>query len=224
MAARERCRPKAKDEHTFGGNGGGTSAYSRIVSSRRSHRMRSTFAVTLIASLLCAGCQSGSPLAPPFPPAANPQAAPTALPPIPPVVLGGPAASALAISSFTAHLFQRTAGAVFQYSPATLALSETTGQSGVTVHSIDVISPRGQIERDCPTSIGGSIRIGPGQTQDLVRPVSYCMAYSVANSEETELTVRVGFVDDEGREGGVERVISVAGCTLGGRTGLIVCQ
>ena len=59
--------------------------------------MRSTFAVTLIASLLCAGCQSGSPVAPPSPPATNPQAAPAALPPIAPVVLGGPAASALAI-------------------------------------------------------------------------------------------------------------------------------
>lgn len=186
--------------------------------------MRSTLAYTLLGSLLCSGCQSGSPVAPPSPPATNPSPAPAALPPIPPVVLGGPAASALVVSSFTAHLFQRTAGAVFQYSPATLELSETTGRTGVTVHSIDVISPRGQVERDCATSIGGSLRIGPGQTSDLVRPVSYCMKYSVTNSEETQLTVRVGFVDDDGREGGIERIISVAGCTLGGRTGLIACQ
>jgi hypothetical protein len=160
-------------------------------------------------------------------PTAPPSAVVTAAPPPPPAnplpVPGGPAASSLAFSTVTVLLFQRTTGAVFQYEPEILGVSETTGGSGVNVQRIDVITPGGTIESDC-VGLGGPLRIEPGQTSDLAARLSYCIPYAVTRSEETQVTVHVAFVDDNGRDGAIQRTLDVSACTLGGKPGLTVCK
>jgi len=49
------------------------------------------------------------------------------------------------------------------------------------------------------------------------------MPYAVTKLEETQVTVHVAFVDDDGRLGAIQRTIDVSGCTLGGKPGLITC-
>ncbi len=181
--------------------------------------MRFTLALSLLASLLCAACGNSSPTAPPVRPAfVPPPAPPTAGPPIP----GGPAASSLVFSAITVQLFKRGAPDPFQYVLATLKLMETTGRSGITLQTISVLTPSGRTDSDCPGI--GVVHIDWGETLDLVPRLGYCMPYAVAKSEETQVTVHVGFVDDNGQLGAIQRTIDVSGCTLGGKPGHITCN
>jgi hypothetical protein len=135
----------------------------------------------------------------------------------------GPPTSSLAVSSLTVRLFLRAGQAQYQYEPGPLVITETSGRSAATVQAIEVYTPNGISEHDCP-GIGGAVRIGPGQTLDLAKPLSYCMPYGLSYALASTVTVRVTFVDDEGRPGQIQQSKDVSACTLNGKPGLVLCD
>jgi hypothetical protein len=130
--------------------------------------------------------------------------------------------SALTVDVFKVELFRRNNGSPYQYEPLTFVVTETTGRSTATVKGIEISSPGGQNDYDCAEL--PPVRIGPGQTIDLARELSYCMPYVDTRTLSTEVAYKLTFFDGEGNAGEIAGSVNVSGCTLGGKPGLVVCQ
>ena len=157
---------------------------------------------------------------------AAPASPPVQSPPTPPrVFTPGPPAWSLQLTAFSVGLFRRTPGAVLQYGPERLELSETGGKSSAVLVEIHVDVPQGTRDADCTSAeMTRGETIGAGQSRDLAVTMGYCMPYATTDSEATEVSFTATFADDAGRIGQVRGIANVAGCTLGGGVGLISCR
>ncbi len=164
-----------------------------------------------LASALCSACGSSLPL--PTGPSEN---RPGPVPPvaIPPV--GSPASGNLSASSVTATVSPKDSGGTYKFEYSIkFDLVETTGRSGATIDSIKVI-----VDEDGFLSgaycWGTPIRVAPGGTLRLFasgvdEALGYCSPGPVGSSAaESELTVLLGFVDDQGQYGRLEIIARVS--------------
>ena len=134
-------------------------------------------------------------------------------PPVQPVIpVPGRPATLLVISSLSFG---------GQYSPSVLLLTETSGKNAATVDTIDLSTPVGTSERDCP-GIGRVIRIAAGQSRDLAKDLGYCMPYLLNTVGLPSVTLKITFYDDDGGTGELIRTIDLASCTL--RSGTLTCD
>lgn len=192
--------------------------------------MRYAILATAFAAFTLVACD-GAPTDPSVP---SPQPTPPVVPaapvppsppptPIAPPTPGSPAFS-LTISDFRISLYRRGDGSPwFQYEPLTLTLQETSGKSSATLQTIVVEAVGGSPSGVCTDGeIAGSQTIEPGKSRDLAKTMGYCMPYAIATSEISEVSFTAVFHDSEGRAGTVQRTVSVAGCTLAGRTDISV--
>ena len=179
----------------------------RVTDRRSTPRGWTTLAAIVLAALLplTAGCGPQYPGIPtePSPPFVPP--VPSA--PVPPGPAPRPATGQLEIVSFDISVFRSTGSLWFQYAPSVLRIAETSGRSAATVTTIDVTAPGGRAERDCPQE---RIRIGAGQTVDLIAVLGYCTPYAVTFGQVTEVSIAATFVDDTGGVGHVEKTVAVS--------------
>ena len=150
---------------------------------------------------------------------------PPAVTPVPPFTVTGSAAWTLALTRFSVQLFRGVGSNVLQYVPEHLELTETGGKSSASLIWIDVDVPGGQRDGDCTDEqkARGEI-IGAGGTRDFAVTMGYCVPYATSHAEVSQVSFTATFADDHGKTAQVQGAVSVAGCTLGGKEGLVSCK
>ena len=179
-------------------------------------------------SALCLACSTATDPVRPIPSIPDAPAKPPTPPvvlPVPPYAVTGSAAWTLALTRFSVQLFRRAGSNVLQYEPDHLEFTETGGKSSATLLSIDIDVPGGQPDNTCTSEqkVQGET-IGAGATRDLAVTMGYCMPYATTHDEVSLVTFTATFADDQGRVGLVQGGVSVAGCSLGGKEGLVSCK
>ena len=189
--------------------------------------MRCFAAIVSALALACASATEPSrPLpAAPIPKAPEEPAKPPVVNPAPTFTVTGSAAWTLELNHFSVLLFRRAGSSVFQYVPEHLELSETGGKSSATLLSMDVAVAGGIWDGDCTSeqTVRGQT-INPGGTRDFVATMGYCIPYATSHAEISQVTLTATFADNQGKVGQVQSVVSVAGCTLGGKEGPVSCK
>lgn len=131
----------------------------------------------------------------------------------------------MALTRFSVHLFRRAGSPFLQYAPEHLELAETGGKSSATLLSIDVDVPGGARDGDCTNEqkVQGQT-IGALATLDIGVTMGYCIPYATTHTEVSQVTFTAKFADVQGKVGQIQGTLSVAGCTLGGKEGLVSCR
>ena len=161
---------------------------------------RMTLAVWVASLGFVAGCSgSATPSTP----------SPTPAPGAPPRT-----AAQLAIEDASVSVQPLPSSAAFGY-VARFALKETSGKSGATIQNVLVGDLKGGGENTGPSCWRDTLRVPAGGTLDIFytdagqRRLGYCAPVGYGDTSTPQVVVvRVSFVDDDGRTGTVDAVVT----------------